>query len=131
MHDTPIPPKLQPTAAVLVAPPSVGYLSYVSLTGNTDDPVAYAMISGALMFLLLVLTQAPGVVRLDFTLSAWALSFPLAAVAAALAVAAGSAGALLGTALAWVILGSVTVLIGWLAARTIRAVTRTAVCVAD
>lgn len=80
-HD-PLPERLQPTLVILIAPPAVSYLAWVQLAGGVDD-VARILLNGAYLFMLIVAVQLPRILRLPFSLSFWALSFPVAAVAMA------------------------------------------------
>lgn len=77
-HD-PMPGRLQPTLVILIAPPAVGFLAWVRLTGEIDA-IARILMNGAYLFTLLVAVQLPRIVKLPFALSFWALSFPFAAV---------------------------------------------------
>lgn len=77
-HD-PLPSRLLPTLAILIAPPAVGFLAYVSLTGGVDS-LARILLNAAYVFALVVVTQVPKLIRLPFALSWWALSFPVAAL---------------------------------------------------
>ena len=88
-HD-PLPERLQPTLVILVAPPSAGYLAWVALVGGVD-PFARVLLNLAYLFVLIVAVQAPRLATLPFSLSFWALSFPLAAATvASFSHAAGS-----------------------------------------
>jgi tellurite resistance protein len=92
-HD-PLPERLQPTLVILVAPPSVGYLAWVALVGDVDA-FARVLLNIAYLFVLIVAVQVPRLAALPFSLSHWALSFPLAAVTVASfdhAARLGSAG---------------------------------------
>ncbi len=92
-HD-PLPERLQPTLVILVAPPAVGYLAWVALAGEVDA-FARVLLNIAYLFVLIVAVQVPRLLRLPFSLSHWALSFPLAAVTVASfahAARLGSAG---------------------------------------
>jgi len=92
-HD-PLPARLQPTLVILIAPPAVGYLSWVTLTGEVDA-FARVLLNVAYLFVLVVAVQVPRLAMLPFSLSFWALSFPLAAVTVASlshAAATGAAG---------------------------------------
>lgn len=80
-HD-PLPERLQPTLVILVAPPAVGYLAWVALVGDVDA-FARVLLNIAYLFVLIVAVQVPRLLRLPFSLSHWALSFPLAAVTVA------------------------------------------------
>jgi len=75
----PLPEKLMPTFFILIAPPAVGFLSYVNLTGNLDA-FARVLYFLALFLTILLLTQYRYFFGLKFFLSWWAYSFPLAAV---------------------------------------------------
>ncbi len=75
----PLPEKLMPTFFILIAPPAVGFLSYVSLVDGLDA-FARVLYFLALFLTLLLATQYRHFFRLRFFLSWWAYSFPLAAV---------------------------------------------------
>lgn len=77
-HD-PLPSRLLPTLAILIAPAAVGFLAYVSLTGEMDS-FARVLLNAAYFFALVVATQVPKLLRLPFAVSWWALSFPVAAL---------------------------------------------------
>ncbi len=77
---TPLPEKLLPTLFILIAPPSVGFLSYTTLTSHGFlDPFAHFLYYGALVMFLLLLSKFGQLARLRFSLSWWAYSFPMAA----------------------------------------------------
>lgn len=75
----PLPAKLLPTLFILIAPPAVGFISWVQLTGSVDA-FGRILYYGAIFLTLMLLTQAGRFVRLQFFLSWWAYSFPLAAM---------------------------------------------------
>ncbi len=76
----PIPPKLVPTFFILIAPPTIGYISYVHLTGGEVDGVARILYYFGLFMALMLATQFLLFTRLQFALSWWAYSFPTAAI---------------------------------------------------
>ncbi len=78
----PLPNKLLPTLFILIAPPAVGFLSYVKLTGEIS-PLAQVLYNFALFLTILLLSQLPRFARLPFFMSWWAYSFPLAAMSIA------------------------------------------------
>ncbi|WP_317056978.1 SLAC1 anion channel family protein [Roseovarius rhodophyticola] len=80
-HD-PLPERLQPTLVILIAPPAIGFLGWTSLNPGLD-PMARILMNSALFFLIVVMVQLPTILRLPFSLSFWALSFPLAAATTA------------------------------------------------
>lgn len=75
----PLPGRLAPTMFILIAPPAVGFLSYLAMTGNPDS-FARMLYYSALFFTLLLLSQARRFFQLPFFLSWWAYSFPMAAI---------------------------------------------------
>jgi tellurite resistance protein len=78
----PLPERLMPTLFILIAPPAVGFLAYVKLTGGLD-PFGRFTYYSALFMTLLLFTQYRRFIRLPFALSWWAYSFPLAAITVA------------------------------------------------
>lgn len=116
----PPPPPLRPTLAVLVAPPSVGALAWMSLTGGADHFAAILTGMG-ITFALLVAVRLPIYLRLPFGIPLWALTFPWAALSVA-CLRLGDAGgrfAFVGIGIALTL--GLVVLVLWLLLRTIRA----------
>jgi tellurite resistance protein len=85
----PLPDRLTPTLAILVAPPAVAFLSYLRLGGHATEPMARILLGVAVFQTLLLAVQVPSMRRIGFYLSWWALSFPLAAVTIALLAGRG------------------------------------------
>ena len=75
---SPLPDKLLPTMFILIAPPAVGLISYVKLTGEIDafGKILYFF---AMFLVILLLSQFRMFKRIKFFLSWWAYSFPIAA----------------------------------------------------
>jgi len=125
-HD-PMPGRLQPTLVILIAPPAVGFIGWVHLTGEVDA-FARILMNGAYLFTLLVAVQLPRIVKLPFALSFWALSFPFAAVTIASFLFSAHTGSaphrLFGTALMAVL----AVIIIALLLRTLRAIRADEIC---
>jgi len=126
----PMPDKLLPTLFIFLAPPSVGFISYFSLTGELDV-FARLMYYWAAFFFLLSLCQIDRFARLKFSLSWWAYTFPLAAFT--------SATYLMGklTGYSFFIIGSrglfviTSIIIIGLTLRTIKAIMRKEIFIAD
>ena len=128
-HD-PLPVKLEPTLFILIAPPAVGFLSWVKLTGGVDEMgrVLYYL---ALFFSLFLLTQVRRLAKLPFFLSWWAYSFPLAAITIASWVMHQQLGGALFRYLALFFLGLVTLVVAFLLLRTLQAAAGRKICVPD
>ncbi|MGA1562505.1 MAG: SLAC1 anion channel family protein [Gammaproteobacteria bacterium] len=76
----PLPEKLLPTLAILIAPPAVAMLDWVLLNGGTLDSVARVLYYLGLFIGLVLITQAKRLTKIPFSLSWWAWSFPIAAL---------------------------------------------------
>ena len=125
-----LPERLMPTLFILIAPPAVGFISYVKLTGGIDA-FAQVLYHAALFFTLLLFTQIRHFANLKFFLSWWAYSFPLAAITIASLVMFQHDGSPLFLRLSGVLLGIATVVIVGLLVRTARAVIRREICVEE
>ena len=127
----PLPERLAPTLFILIAPPAVGFLSYLKLTGGEIDAFARVLFSFALFLTVFLLTQAPRLMRARFFLSWWAYSFPLAAMTIAAQVMAERIGGAGFNAIAVAMLVIVSVVITGLVLRTLVAIARDEICVPE
>ena len=124
LFEPPMPDGLKPTLLILVAPPAVGFSSYVATTGQTDlfAQALYWLTVFMLAILLGQLRRLP--LCCPFKVSWWAVSFPLAACAiAALRYAMQAPGWVTDT-IAVVLLVFVTLVIGGLLVRTVIGIAR-------
>lgn len=125
----PLPDRLVPTLCIFLAPPAVGFLSWVLLSGQHADGrpldvVGHLLFGLAIFFALFLVSQIRRFARLPFMLSWWAYSFPAAAFTTATLVYQSFVPAPGLTALAVVSAAFTSLLIGWLLVRTIVAVLR-------
>jgi tellurite resistance protein len=124
----PLPERLFPTLFILIAPPAVGFVSYVALTGKVDVFARVLYFTG-LFFTLLLAVQVGRFARLKFALSWWAYSFPLAAITvASLLMYETLRSPVLGW-LAIALLAILSLVIAGLLMRTAAAVARREICV--
>ncbi|WP_299927598.1 SLAC1 anion channel family protein [uncultured Pelagimonas sp.] len=126
-HD-PLPGRLLPTLAILIAPPAVGFLAWLQLNGGALDPFARVLFYTAITFTAIVVVQARGFVKLPFALSFWALSFPVAALTIATFRYANLSGSQAHVALAAVFLAALVLIVAGLIARTGVAAVRDEIC---
>lgn len=77
---TPIDARLMPSLFILIAPPAVGFIAYMRLNHGDLDNFARILYFAGLFLTLLLFTQIGRFARLQFALSWWAYSFPLAAI---------------------------------------------------
>ncbi len=78
MYHEPLPARMTPALMILIAPFEVGFLSYVNLTGEVDRFATVLFYFGLFLFLLLFRQVFKRGV--PFTITWWALSFPIAAL---------------------------------------------------
>jgi tellurite resistance protein len=124
----PLPERLFPTLFILIAPPAVGFISYVALTGRIDGFARILYFTG-LFFTLLLGVQTGRFARLKFALSWWAYSFPLAAITVASLLMYETLGTPVLGWLAIALLAILSLVIAGLLIRTAAAVARREICV--
>jgi tellurite resistance protein len=125
-----LPERLMPTLFILIAPPAIGFISYVKLTGQVDA-FAHVLYHSALFFTLLLFTQLRYFANLKFFLSWWAYSFPLTAITIASLVMFEHSGSMLFLRLSGILLGIASVVIIGLLVRTALAVKRREICLEE
>jgi tellurite resistance protein len=114
-----------------MAPPGVAFLGWLQLNGDELDAMARILHGLTMVFLGLVLTQAPGLLKLPFSISWWALSFPVAALTTStlkFAELSGSTGFLIAGG---IFLAVLCVIVAFLVLRTGIAVVRQEICLPD
>lgn len=72
-------PKFMPTLFILIAPPAIGFISYIKLAGELDF-FAHILYSLGLFFTILVFTMYKNYINIKFFISWWAFTFPMAAI---------------------------------------------------
>lgn len=117
---SPLPEKLMPTLFIFIAPPAVGFVAYLALTG-TVDAFARVLYYGALFLTVLLLVQLPRFSRIPFSLTWWAYSFPLAAIVVATSLMFSHTGAGVFRLIGYALLALLLVLVGLLVVRTAHA----------
>ncbi|UOD51065.1 SLAC1 anion channel family protein [Orrella daihaiensis] len=111
--------RMRPTLFILLAPPAVGFVSYLSLNGMTLDAFARILYFTALFLAMLLGINAVRFLKLPFFISGWAYSFPIAAMTVA-SFQMGQLTNLFGyMALAWALLALLTVVVLYLAYKTL------------
>jgi len=72
--------KFMPTLFIFIAPPAVGFISYVKMNGGDFDIFASFLYNLALFFTFLLFFMYKNFMGLKFFISWWAFTFPLTAV---------------------------------------------------
>ncbi|MBO9467438.1 SLAC1 anion channel family protein [Tropicibacter sp. R15_0] len=126
-HD-PLPGRLLPTLAILIAPPAIGFLSWLQLNDGQLDAFARILFYTAIIFATITLVQLPGLIKLPFSLSFWALSFPVAALTLATLKYSVLAGSSVIEVLGFAFLAILAVILLGLSWRTMLAAIRGEIC---
>jgi tellurite resistance protein len=130
LFHNPLPDKLMPTFFILIAPPAVGFISYVKLNGGLDN-FAHVLYYIGLFLTLLLASMAPRFTRLQFFLSWWAYSFPLAAITIASLLMYEMTAVSGFAAIAWILLSVLTLVVTFLFYRTLKAVGGNKICLPE
>lgn len=129
-HHQAIQPKLLPTLFIMIAPPAVGFISYLKLGGELDTFARVLYYTG-LFITLLLFVQLRHFTKLQFFLSWWAYSFPIAAITIATMLMYELSGAAWFKTLSWTLLTILTLLIAILVIRTLQAAFKGQICVPE
>lgn len=126
----PLPERLVPTLFILFAPPAIGFISYFKLTGSFD-PFARILFYFALFLFFLILFQVPLFRKIKFYLSWWAYSFPLAAITVSVILMYRITKNIFYQWFAIGLAGILSILVFFLATRTIYEISRKNLCVEE
>ena len=74
-----LPQKFMPTLFILIAPPSIGFISYIRITGNFDY-FAESLLFMAYFFVILIVFLYQSFKGLKFFISWWAFTFPIMSI---------------------------------------------------
>jgi tellurite resistance protein len=120
-HD-PLPEKMLPTLFIMIAPPAIGYISYLHLNQGMTDNFAHILYYTSMFIMLLLFTQLQRFSRIRFFVSWWAYSFPLAAFCIATQTMLTHTGSGFFLLLSWLSLIVVTFVVCLLLVKTLRAI---------
>lgn len=127
----PIAERLMPTLFILFAPPAIGFIAYVRLTGGTIDSFGRVLYYFSLFMFFLVLYQLPRLLKIRFYLSWWAYSFPMAAKTLASFLMLSLVPNPFIQFITWFELAFLTLIIVVLTVKTIQAISNGEICVED
>jgi tellurite resistance protein len=126
-----MPSKLLPTLFILIAPPAVGFISWVKLHGGAIDDVARVLYYFALFTTLLMIAQVKYFSQVQFALPWWAYSFPMAAITIATMVMQEKVGGVFFDIAAPLFYLGLVVLLVTLVFKTTQAMLQGRICVAE
>ncbi|MGK0674381.1 MAG: SLAC1 anion channel family protein [Halothiobacillaceae bacterium] len=127
----PLPTKLLPTLFILIAPPAVGFISWIKLHHGVLDDTGRVLYYTALFTTLLLFSQIKEFTKVKFAMPWWAYSFPMAAITIATMIMLEKLGSAFFASLAPILLTLLVLLIVVLIVNTIRAMMRGEVCVPE
>ncbi|MBD0785701.1 SLAC1 anion channel family protein [Vibrio sp. Y2-5] len=125
-HET-LPARFKPMLFILLAPPSIGFVSYSALVPELTD-LSRILASVALFIAILLAININQFRKCGFYLSSWAFSFPLAAFNVALFRYAELTQSSTCLYLGKTLLGGLTLLILWLSFNTLKAIKAGEIC---
>ena len=115
-----MPAKLLPTLFIFIAPPAVGYFSYVGLNGGEVDHFARVMVYFGLFITLLIAFMGKRFLKVPFAASWWAYTFPLDAMTIATLKYAHHTGIPFLNGLGLVLLGVTSIVVAAVFVRTLK-----------
>lgn len=127
----PMPERLLPTLFIFIAPPAVGFISYVALSGGQLDGFAKVLYFFALFFTLFLVFSINKFRNLNFALSWWAYTFPLAAMSIASLTMAQIANSQAYQLIGWLVMAALTVMIVYFFYKTVMAAKQNKICSPD
>jgi tellurite resistance protein len=126
----PLPDKLLPTLFILIAPPAVGFISLVKLTGGVNEFSKILYYFG-LFIVCLLCAQINLFRKIKFYLSWWAYSFPLAAITIATIVMFHETNIEMFKYLSWILFVSLNGIVILLLLKTMSALVKKEICVEE
>ncbi len=127
----PMPQRLIPTFFILIAPPAVGFISYLRMTFGSNDLVSQFLYLIAFFFLMQLAFMVKMFTKLKFFISWWAYTFPLDAITIATILQYMMFRTAFLKWLSIVLLIVTTVVIGIVAYKTVQAALEEKICVAE
>lgn len=122
--------KFLPTLFIMIAPPAVGFISYVKLTGELD-PFARILYYFGLFITLLLITMFRRLKEIPFFVSWWAYTFPLDAITIATILFYKMTGYPALKTMSSVLLVLASVVVAVVLVNTVRAMVNKKVCVPE
>ncbi|NWF66998.1 MAG: C4-dicarboxylate ABC transporter [Campylobacterales bacterium] len=122
--------KFIPTLFIFIAPPAVGFISYIKIL-NSFDFTANILLSIALFFAILLFFMGKSFLNLKFFISWWAFTFPLDAIAIAFMVAFQITHNTIYAIFGVGFLAIATVVIGYVSFQTVKNILYKEICIEE
>ncbi len=127
----PMAKRLLPTFFILIAPPAVGFISYFRITFGSIDMMSLFLYFIALFTLVLLLFMVKMFSKLEFFISWWAYTFPLAAMTIATILMHMSYRKSLTYTLSTLLVALTTIVVAIVAYKTVQAVKNRKICIPE
>jgi len=125
-----LPEKFIPTFFIIIAPPAVGFISYMRISMSWDN-FSIFMLLMTYFFIILLAVMYKSFTKLKFFMSWWAFTFPLAASTIASVLAFQITGLILFKIIAWIMLVVTIITILIVANKTIKNIKKGEICVKE
>ncbi len=125
-----LPEKLVPTLVIFIAPAAVGFISYMRIAQSWDI-ISMGLLALTYFFIILLGTMVKDFLKLPFTLSWWAFTFPMAAATIASTVAFQVTHNQIFQYVSWALLTITALIISVVLVTTIKHVKSGTVCIPE
>lgn len=125
-----LPIKFIPTLFILIAPPAVGFISYIKITTSYDFG-AGLLYSVGMFFTLLITFMFKSFLKIKFFISWWAFTFPMAAITIANMVAYQITRCEIYKFFSYILLFTTTAIIMVVAYQTIKHIKKEEICIEE
>lgn len=123
-------PKFMPTLFILIAPPAIGFISYIKLTGHLDF-FAQILFNLGLFFTILVFIMYKNFIKIKFFISWWAFTFPMAAITLATILMYELSSKFFYAVLSYFLMAITTIIIILVARQTIIHMNKKEICIME
>lgn len=123
-------PKFMPTLFILIAPPAIGFISYIKLTGSLDF-FAQILFNLGLFFTILVFIMYKNFIKIKFFISWWAFTFPMAAVTLSSILMYDLTKFWVYSIIAYILTIITTLIVIWVAKETIIHMNKKEICIME
>ena len=122
--------KFMPTLFILIAPPSIAFISYIKLTHELDF-FAHILYSLGLFFTILVFVMYKNYINIKFFISWWAFTFPMATITLASILMFEITNKIVYSFLAYTFTFITTIIIFFVARATIKHIIKKEICIME
>ncbi|MEO1928157.1 MAG: SLAC1 anion channel family protein [Nautiliaceae bacterium] len=127
----PMPKKLLPTLFILIAPPAVGFISYFRLTFGLINLESLFLYFIALFIFVLLISMAKNFLKIEFFISWWAYTFPLAAFTIATILIDSAYNNITLKLFSLILLTLTTIIVGYVFLKTLNAIKNKKICIEE